>query len=256
LHAASRGLAFAPGFVIEATTTFLSTVSGGDSNTLPAASDGSNWLIRKKENSMSNITLVLNDPEQQAFHQLLDIALRQAGLNALDVVYHFRGRILSAQGTPSQAEAASQKPADIAAAHPPLAPAQTVAQAPSHPVQPAQAAHVQPTQTQTVQAHPAQAAQTHAQPAQAAQHSSGATTPQHQSILGEIIDGLTGKQHTATAPAATSAVPAAAAPVATSVAPATTSAAAAAATAAAPAPAVAQTVAALAPQNTVSAPHS
>jgi len=191
---------------------------------------------------MSNITLVLNDSEQQAFHQLLDIALRQAGLNALDVVYHFRGRILSAQGTPSQAEATSQRPADIAAAHPSLAPAQTAAQA----------ALVQPIQTQTVQAHTAQAAQTHAQPAQAAQHSSGATTPQHQSILGEIIDGLTGKQHTATAPAASSAIPAAAAPVATSVAPATTS----AATVAAPAPAAAQTVAAPAPQNTVSAPHS
>ncbi|MGO9172651.1 MAG: hypothetical protein ACLP7P_11875 [Rhodomicrobium sp.] len=200
---------------------------------------------------MTAITLTLNEAEQQAFNQLLDIALRQSGLGALDVAYHFRGRILSAKGTPSQAEVASQKPTDIAAAHPPLAPVQTVAQAPS---QPAQAAHARPIQTQTVQAHPAQAAQTHAQPAQAAQHSSGATTPQHQSILGDIIDGLTGKQHTATAAAATSAVPAAAAPVATSVAPATTS--AAAATAAASAPATAQAVAALAPQNTVSAPHS
>ncbi len=243
---ASRGLAFASGLVTEATAaTILSKVSGGGSNALPAASDGSNWLILKKENFMSNITLVLNDSEQQAFHQLLDIALRQVGLNALDVVYHFRGRILSAQGTPLQAEVASQKPAATAAAHPPLALAQVAAQAPA---QPAQAAHVQPIQTQTVQAHPAQAAQTHPQPAQAAQHSNAPATPQHQSILGEIIDGLTGKQHTATAPAATSAVPAAAAaPVATSVAPTTTSAVAATA---------AQTVAAPAPQNTVSAPHS
>ena len=48
---------------------------------------------------MNTITLVLNDAEQHALRQLLDMALRQAGLNALDVVSHFRGRIAAALAT-------------------------------------------------------------------------------------------------------------------------------------------------------------
>jgi hypothetical protein len=39
---------------------------------------------------MANVTIVLNDAEQQAFQSLLDAALRQGGIAALDVVYHFR----------------------------------------------------------------------------------------------------------------------------------------------------------------------
>jgi hypothetical protein len=49
---------------------------------------------------MSNITIVLNDAEQQAFGQLLDTALRHSGAGALDVAYHFRqvlqGAVLAA----------------------------------------------------------------------------------------------------------------------------------------------------------------
>ena len=55
---------------------------------------------------MTAITLILNDAEQQALHQLLDTALRQAGLNALDVVSHFVGRIAQAQGAAVQPQRA------------------------------------------------------------------------------------------------------------------------------------------------------
>ena len=45
---------------------------------------------------MSSIALVLNDAEQQALHQLLDAALRNAGLNALQTVSHFMALISNA----------------------------------------------------------------------------------------------------------------------------------------------------------------
>lgn len=57
---------------------------------------------------MANITLALDDMEQQALNWLLDTALRQAGLNALDVVSHFAGRILAAQNTSAQALAGNR----------------------------------------------------------------------------------------------------------------------------------------------------
>lgn len=71
---------------------------------------------------MASITLVLDDNEQQALNQLLDTALRQAGLHALDVVSHFAGRILAAQpqvGSPTPVQAkpavpAQAKPAVVA----------------------------------------------------------------------------------------------------------------------------------------------
>jgi hypothetical protein len=69
---------------------------------------------------MNTITLVLNDMEQQALCQLLDTALRQAGLNALDVVSHFRGRIAAAQAT---TQPAATPIAQMASA--PLTPSET-----------------------------------------------------------------------------------------------------------------------------------
>jgi hypothetical protein len=52
---------------------------------------------------MATITLVLNDAEQQAFHQLIDSALRSNGISALQVGYHFASLINSAQATAAQA---------------------------------------------------------------------------------------------------------------------------------------------------------
>ena len=80
---------------------------------------------------MTNVTLVLNDAEQQALHQLLDAALRQSGLNAIDVVSHFMGRIIAAQGAATQAQGASQKPMQAQPAVP-LQPAAAVSPVQSH----------------------------------------------------------------------------------------------------------------------------
>jgi hypothetical protein len=51
---------------------------------------------------MANITLVLNEAEQQALCHQFDSVLRQTGLNALHVVSHFMGRILAAQSAVMQ----------------------------------------------------------------------------------------------------------------------------------------------------------
>jgi hypothetical protein len=42
---------------------------------------------------MAAITLTLDDAEQQAFAGLLDLSLRQAGLNCLDAVCYFKNRL-------------------------------------------------------------------------------------------------------------------------------------------------------------------
>ncbi|ADP72521.1 hypothetical protein Rvan_3336 [Rhodomicrobium vannielii ATCC 17100] len=52
---------------------------------------------------MKAITLTLDEKELQAFQGLLDVALRQAGLNALPAVSHFSMRLADAQ---NQAEPA------------------------------------------------------------------------------------------------------------------------------------------------------
>jgi hypothetical protein len=65
-----------------------------------------------------NITLTLSETEQAAFHQLLDMTLRNAGMNAFAIVSHFVGRITAASqlgAGPSSAQAvtpaaASSKP--------------------------------------------------------------------------------------------------------------------------------------------------
>ncbi len=76
---------------------------------------------------MSNITLVLSDAEQQAFSSVLDAVLRQGGLSALDVVYHFRAVLQNALATAVRASAlpaaapvsnaGNPQPAATAAAH-------------------------------------------------------------------------------------------------------------------------------------------
>ena len=80
---------------------------------------------------MSTITLVLNDAEQQAFHQLLDTVLRSAGLNALQTVSHFAGLLTSASVASAQVPTA---PAVTAV--PTVKPAQPAAQAVQHPASP------------------------------------------------------------------------------------------------------------------------
>ena len=76
---------------------------------------------------MASITLVLNEPEQNALRQLLDISLRQAGLYALDVVSHFNARL-------NEAAQAAVAPAPVSR---PVVPAQVQAAATT--AQPAQA---------------------------------------------------------------------------------------------------------------------
>lgn len=71
---------------------------------------------------MASITLVLNDSEQNALRQLLDISLRQAGLYALEVVSHFNARLneaaqaATAQAPVSRPAAAAQTPTAAAPA--------------------------------------------------------------------------------------------------------------------------------------------
>ncbi|MBI4723862.1 MAG: hypothetical protein HY765_02290 [Rhodomicrobium sp.] len=45
---------------------------------------------------MKNAILVLDPNEQQAFRQLLDLALRHAGLGAFDLAKHFETKLASA----------------------------------------------------------------------------------------------------------------------------------------------------------------
>lgn len=53
------------------------------------------------------ITITLNPEEQAAFRQLLDAALRVAGIGALDVVVHFKSK-LDAVTQQSAAEEAAE----------------------------------------------------------------------------------------------------------------------------------------------------
>ncbi len=100
---------------------------------------------------MTNINLVLNDGEQQAFHQLLDTALRQAGLNALNVVSHFFGRLSDAQqaNVPLNSQGAVLLPAAAAS---PSQPATPIAQGAVHAAQPGSS---QPSGQQPAASHPA-----------------------------------------------------------------------------------------------------
>lgn len=141
---------------------------------------------------MTSITLVLNDAEQQALHQLLDTALRQAGLNALDVVSHFVGRIGAAQSAAQPQRAVN-------------AGTTQVQPAPS-PVQTSAAASTAQTHAgQTAPAHPGVASAA-AQAAHAATPASGnaAAGAEHQSVLSHLIGEITGSSHaqTSTHPAA------------------------------------------------------
>lgn len=69
---------------------------------------------------MPSLTLTLNDAEQNALRQLLDISLRQAGLYALDVVSHFNSRLNEAvqAGHFSAEPRAASKAAPAAASQP------------------------------------------------------------------------------------------------------------------------------------------
>ncbi len=134
---------------------------------------------------MASITLVLDDNEQQALNQLLDTALRQAGLHALDVVSHFAGRIFAAQSATAQPQVGNPTPVQAKPAVPAQAKPAVVAQ---------QAPH------------------------SAAAHSDPNAPAQHQSILSHLIGEIAGSGQTqpvthpaasaGTAPAATT-VPAA-----------------------------------------------
>jgi hypothetical protein len=64
---------------------------------------------------MSDITLTLNESEQQGFHQLLDTALRSGGLNALQLVSHFVGLFSTASQASLNATPANTAPAHTAA---------------------------------------------------------------------------------------------------------------------------------------------
>jgi len=144
---------------------------------------------------MTNVTLVLNDAEQQALHQLLDAALRQSGLNAIDVVSHFMGRIIAAQGAATQAQGASQKPMQAQ---------------PAVPLQPAAA--VSP-----VQSHASQSGPAHAVTAPSSSAPVNNTTAnhnpdgpaEHESVLSHLIGEITGaaRAHPATRSAASVAAP-------------------------------------------------
>ena len=144
---------------------------------------------------MTNVTLVLNDAEQQALHQLLDAALRQSGLNAIDVVSHFMGRIIAAQGAATQAQGASQKP---------------IQAQPAVPLQPAAA--VSPVQSHASQSGPAHAVTAPSSSAPvnntAANHNPNAPA-QHESVLSHLIGEITGaaRAHPATRSAASAAAP-------------------------------------------------
>ena len=144
---------------------------------------------------MTNVTLVLNDAEQQALHQLLDAALRQSGLNAIDVVSHFMGRIIAAQGAATQAQGASQKPMQAQSAVP---------------LQPAAA--VSPVQSHASQSGPAHAVTAPSSSAPVnnttANHNPNGPA-EHESVLSHLIGEITGaaRAHPATRSAASAAAP-------------------------------------------------
>jgi hypothetical protein len=144
---------------------------------------------------MTNVTLVLNDAEQQALHQLLDAALRQSGLNAIDVVSHFMGRIIAAQGAATQAQGASQKP---------------IQAQPAVPLQPAAA--VSPVQSHASQSGPAHAVTAPSSSAPvnntAANHNPNVPA-QHESVLSHLIGEITGaaQAHPAARSTASAAAP-------------------------------------------------
>jgi hypothetical protein len=71
---------------------------------------------------MKTISLNLNDAELSALNSLLDLALRNAGLNALQVVSHFATLLSQAQSAQLPAEASAPS-APVAAAPVPVAPA-------------------------------------------------------------------------------------------------------------------------------------
>ena len=143
---------------------------------------------------MTNVTLVLNDAEQQALHQLLDAALRQSGLNAIDVVSHFMGRIIAAQGAATQAQGASQKPMQAQPAVP-LQPAAAVSPVQSHASQSAAHAVTAPSSSAPVNN-------------TTANHNPDGRA-EHESVLSHLIGEITGaaRAHPATRSAASAAAP-------------------------------------------------
>jgi hypothetical protein len=71
---------------------------------------------------MKTISLNLNDAELTALNSLLDLALRNAGMNALQIVSHFATLLSQAQSAQVPAEAAAPAAA-VAAAPVPVPPA-------------------------------------------------------------------------------------------------------------------------------------
>jgi hypothetical protein len=76
---------------------------------------------------MANITLTLNDSQQQVLHQLLDAALRNSGLGLIGGVFHFVSLIENAKSTAQNraimAQLNAANPSLAAAEAPPSPPA-------------------------------------------------------------------------------------------------------------------------------------
>jgi hypothetical protein len=131
---------------------------------------------RLKEAIMANITLTLNDQQQQVLHQLLDAALRNSGLGVISGAFHFVSLIEDAKNTvQNQAILAQLNAANPSLATPPASasPAQATAPAaavPAHAIRSGHGAGALGTAPATAAAQaPAPAAQPAAAPAPAAQ---------------------------------------------------------------------------------------
>jgi hypothetical protein len=72
---------------------------------------------------MTAITIQLNEAEQAAFQQLLDLALRNAGMNAFNAVSHFVALLHSAAASSAAAAAVQAAAPSTAAATPAPSPA-------------------------------------------------------------------------------------------------------------------------------------
>ncbi len=156
---------------------------------------------------MANVTIVLNDAEQQAFQSLLDAALRQGGMAALDVVYHFRqvfqgAALAAAKVVAPTVAAASAQPQANAASHP-------AASAPQHTGVLGQIAEAFTGHSQTPPAHGAVSGGAQAAAASSPAKVASPALPQPSPAAGSPA------QSAATAALATSTTPAAVTPAAT-----------------------------------------
>lgn len=160
---------------------------------------------------MATITLSLSDAEQNAFQQLLDLALRNNGVGALSVVSHFFSLINQAA---QQAVAPQAQVNASAAATATVAPAAPVAADPHSAAQssakPAAQSVTQPAASQTQQSaqHSGGILET-IESALGFGHGAGQQHPASQSAVNHPAATVTSTQAATPAPAATTATPAA-----------------------------------------------